>query len=610
MRKIMRFAMVVAGLTAVAGGARLWGAAGAPSAMAEDGVIGLAVADAIPAPADAFVPDPPPASDSGGRPVGGSARDVAGRATAGAGPFALPGFDNPAGDGLLSVTRIESGADTFVSFRNRGSHYGDESRIFVGEHPSYGATRGLIWWDAVGELPKNQAVEDATMELYLREAGPTNDPGRDIVIRRVKLARDKDRQCEDSWDEDDPSWDDFPDFDDHEIDRTKIGTTRDTYDWDVTELVQRWRLAEWWPDHWCNGGVYLQGYETGGSFRGFDSSEGSNEPDLVVEHVTDTKPPVATMSPLPQYINAPDSGNPTRATIRLAWTGDDPEPYTGIDYFQAFARENGGQWQVLGTKLQTFGGSYFGTNGHRYDFNVYPYDQAGNVQPGKAPDATTLVDWSPPVATMYPLPAWVPGPFDLRWTAQDLPNDAGLVNSGLDSYEVQYNIGGTSWGLLGYGIKETGVRFNQAAQCSQYQFRVAGKDKAGNAELMGAVEAQTTVDGVAPVVTMRSTLPIGKRDFTVSWQAEDNCAFGIAGYDVQYRRGVGGAWTDWVTNGQETSRVFTGEWGESYRFRARARDAAGNVSAYPDSPPIAVVVVDPATLTFKIQLPIVGQNRR
>ncbi len=608
MRRVLPTMALAVGLT---GMASAWGGMRtAPTVVrADEGTAPLAIEDSVPASAGSFVADPSPATRGDGRPQASRPHDAAGAAGGAARRFALPGFAGLSGDGPMAVSRIESERDTFVSFRNRGSHYGGESRIFVGEHPSYGATRGLVWWDAVGELPKNQAVKDAAVELYLREAGPTGDPGRDIVIRRVKLARDKDRRCKEAWDEDDPTWDKFPDYDDDDLDRTKIGTTRDTYEWDVTELVQRWRLAEWWPDHWCNGGIYLQGYETGGSFRGFDSSEGSNEPNLVVEHATDTKPPVATMSPLPQYINAPDGGNPNQVTIRLAWAGDDPEPYTGIDYFQAFVRDNGGQFQVLGAKLQTFGGSYFGRNGHLYEFNVYPYDQAGNVQPGKAPDASTLVDWSAPIATMNPLPAWVPGPFDLRWTAQDLPNDPGLVNSGLDSYEVQYNIGGTSWGLLGYGIKETSVRFGQAAQCNQYQFRVAAKDKAGNVEPFGAFEAQTTVDGVAPVVTMRSTLPIGKRDFTVSWQGQDNCG-GVTGYDVQYKRGVGGAWTDWVTNGRETSRLFTGEWGESYRFRARARDTAGNVGAYPDPPPIAVVVVDPATLTEKVHLPAVVQTTR
>ena len=49
--------------------------------------------------------------------------------------------------------------------------------VFVGENPTYGATRSLFWFD-MKDLPKNQAVTDARMDLYLREAGPAGDPAR------------------------------------------------------------------------------------------------------------------------------------------------------------------------------------------------------------------------------------------------------------------------------------------------------------------------------------------------------------------------------------------------------------------------------------------------
>jgi hypothetical protein len=72
----------------------------------------------------------------------------------------------------------------------------------------------------------------------------------------------------------------------------------------------------------------------------------------------------------------------------------------------------------------------------------------------------------------------------------------------------------------------------------------------------------------------------------VSWSGNDGTA-GVADYDVQYRVGGSGSWTDWKTGTTDTSAVFgpsspvTVQRDQTYFFRVRARDNAGNVSAYP-----------------------------
>jgi hypothetical protein len=56
---------------------------------------------------------------------------------------------------------------------------------------------------------------------------------------------------------------------------------------------------------------------------------------------------------------------------------------------------------------------------------------------------------------------------------------------------------------------------------------------------------------------------------------------------VQYRVGSGGAWTDWLSDTSLTQETFSpfdpvpliGE--QTYYFRCRARDNAGNVEPYP-----------------------------
>ncbi len=71
----------------------------------------------------------------------------------------------------------------------------------------------------------------------------------------------------------------------------------------------------------------------------------------------------------------------------------------------------------------------------------------------------------------------------------------------------------------------------------------------------------------------------------VSWSGSD-AGSGIISYDVQYRIGTGGTWTDWLTGTTATSHSFgpidplVVTHGETYYFRVRAHDAAGTVGVY------------------------------
>jgi hypothetical protein len=71
--------------------------------------------------------------------------------------------------------------------------------------------------------------------------------------------------------------------------------------------------------------------------------------------------------------------------------------------------------------------------------------------------------------------------------------------------------------------------------------------------------------------------------FKVRWKGHDRGGSGIKCYDVQYKDGTG-SWQDWETCTTATSAKFHGERGHRYFFRARARDNAGNVEAWPSKP--------------------------
>ncbi|MBU2565089.1 MAG: PKD domain-containing protein, partial [Candidatus Thermoplasmatota archaeon] len=63
--------------------------------------------------------------------------------------------------------------------------------------------------------------------------------------------------------------------------------------------------------------------------------------------------------------------------------------------------------------------------------------------------------------------------------------------------------------------------------------------------------------------------------FTVSWSGSDATS-GIASYDIYYKDGSAGTWTNWLIATTLTSSTFTGTDGHTYYFLSGATDNAGN----------------------------------
>jgi murein DD-endopeptidase MepM/ murein hydrolase activator NlpD len=105
-------------------------------------------------------------------------------------------------------------------------------------------------------------------------------------------------------------------------------------------------------------------------------------------------------------------------------------------------------------------------------------------------------------------------------------------------------------------------------------------DWAGN--WTGAGVWNLGIDRTPPIATayvgpMYGDAPF--RDFHVWWYGSDNLS-SVASYDVQYRDGSGGTWTNLLTETTDTYYRFAGQDGHTYYFRARARDNAGNQGPY------------------------------
>lgn len=92
-------------------------------------------------------------------------------------------------------------------------------------------------------------------------------------------------------------------------------------------------------------------------------------------------------------------------------------------------------------------------------------------------------------------------------------------------------------------------------------------------------------DTTPPVATVTGLPQFSRSPFTVSWtgtdfEGTDPNATGIAYYQAQYNVG-GGNWVDWITQSTATSAEFAGGAdGQTYQFRVRAIDRAGNVQSW------------------------------
>jgi len=110
------------------------------------------------------------------------------------------------------------------------------------------------------------------------------------------------------------------------------------------------------------------------------------------------------------------------------------------------------------------------------------------------------------------------------------------------------------------------------------------KDNAGLTS--GTYSDSIILDRIAPESSATSPEVTVNTSFALTWSGTDNLS-GIAAYDIQYRVGAAGVWTDWLLGTTKTTAVFGSHLpvvvtqGETYYFRVRAHDLAGNVEEYP-----------------------------
>ncbi|RKX24102.1 MAG: hypothetical protein DRP45_08960, partial [Candidatus Zixiibacteriota bacterium] len=101
-----------------------------------------------------------------------------------------------------------------------------------------------------------------------------------------------------------------------------------------------------------------------------------------------------------------------------------------------------------------------------------------------------------------------------------------------------------------------------------------------------------TLDREPPVTEMETYAPYGGAsflDFWLTWYGDDLAA-GTSDYDIQYRDGTTGTWTDLIIDTTDTYAHLIGQDGHTYYFRSRARDWAGNAGEYPSTAQVSYTV--------------------
>jgi Tol biopolymer transport system component len=265
------------------------------------------------------------------------------------------------------------------------------------------------------------------------------------------------------------------------------------------------------------------------------NADGSNQHQVYDPPESETEAWVRSWSPDGRYI----------AFSRISWIYQQGQWYWTVGYLDAWDSASGSTVRLLSQNMEW------------------------------EPDWQTT-DALAPASSVNALPAQSPGPFTVSWSGSD-SGAAGLLN-----YDVQAKDGaaGTWTDLL---TRTTAISASYPGIGGHtYYFRLRARDNAYNVEAWPPdYDAFTTVEALPPVAAVKQLPAYLRNGSVVSWDGSDPGGSGIKTFDVQYRDGAAGSWTDWQIGIVDTEANFSGTAGHSYYFRARAIDNAQNIESWP-----------------------------
>ncbi|MFN7133981.1 MAG: hypothetical protein ACK4N5_18030, partial [Myxococcales bacterium] len=210
-----------------------------------------------------------------------------------------------------------------------------------------------------------------------------------------------------------------------------------------------------------------------------------------------------------------------------------------------------------------------------YLYRVRARDAAGNVSASSASSATVVVDTTAPGVAGRPSGA--PNPtVNAATTSWAAASDTG--GAGIAGYVLERNSDGAGFAEI---ARPQGTSWLDGAPEGVHVYRVRAFDAAGNAGNWSESSAPVRVDKTPPTSPGAPTAsPNPTNDAaTLSWAASsDPGGSGVASYAIERSADSGASWTTLATTAAPS---FIDEPPEgSFQYRVRARDAAGNTSAW------------------------------
>lgn len=289
--------------------------------------------------------------------------------------------------------------------------------------------------------------------------------------------------------------------------------------------------------------------------------------------------------------NSPYTG---ATTFLVSWSGADGPGESGIVSYTVQYKDVGyggwTNWPAYTNTLST-SGNFTGVNSHQYQFRTLGTDASGNVTAAPtSPDyqVATTVDTSNLSAPANISDGSESDP-DTDFTSVTT-QFSGHWNAVAGAATYLYAIGTTAGGTdVSTWVEQPGTTFTKTglslSDGVKYYLTVKAKNFSGTIGNVASSDG-ITVDLTAPGCAI-TALPafVGTAQFSVQWnQTGGPDASGIKNYDIQYKDGAGGSWSDWLTGATLMTSLFNGTNGHSYYLRCRATDNASNTGAYPGAP--------------------------
>jgi hypothetical protein len=429
--------------------------------------------------------------------------------------------------------------------------------------------RALVRFD-IASLPSQACIEEATLKIHLVTSCDYPDSIRTIRTYRIT----------ENWSESSVTWNNRPDYGEAYGSESIEHGAWDWYDFDVTDLVKAWHDGTY-----TNHGIMLRGPEVIG-WRGFGTREWSSyRPRLIVDYDLDTTPPSGSI-----VINGGDT-YATSTSVNLTLSASDAVCGVAKMRFS----NSGSSWSTWESYATSKTWTLTSGDGTKTVYVQYQ-DHAGNISSSYSD--TIVLDIAAPTGSI----AINGGDTYATSTSVGLTLSASDAGSGVS--KMCFSSNGSSWSTWeSYATSKTWTVTSGDGTKTVY---VRYQDNVGN--ISPSYNDTITLDTTAPSSSASSPASTSVPSFNVTWSGTDGLS-GIATYDVQYRVGSSGTWTTWLPGTSGTSAVFGPtspvviENGETYYFRVRARDNAGNLEDYSDGDTSTV-----AELLFKIYLPFMSSD--